>query len=249
MAALSISMAEPLIDVAGLAKSCGSRTVVRDVTLRLMPGAIVGLVGANGGGKTTTLRMLAGLLRPDQGSGTVLGDDIRRPGAARRARIGYMPQRLSLYPELTVAENLRFRAEVHGLRDAKGNVAATAARWGLDPVLATRFERLSGGWGRRVQFAATLLHTPPLLLLDEPTAGLDVVTRTDIWRGLIELTGRGHGVVIATHDLAEAERCPMILHYRDGLVEGPVMPASLIEKTGAATLDAAVAALALGAPQ
>jgi ABC-2 type transport system ATP-binding protein len=241
-----MSMTEPLVDVANLAKNYGARTVVRDVTLRLMPGGIVGLVGANGGGKTTTLRMFAGLLRPDLGSGTVLGDDIRRPGAARRARIGYMPQRLSLYPELTVAENLRFRAEVHGLPDAKRSVAAAAARWGLDPVLVTRFERLSGGWGRRVQFAATMLHAPPLLLLDEPTAGLDVVTRTDIWRWLIELAGRGHSVVIATHDLVEAERCPMILHYQNGLVEGPLAPASLIKKSGAATFEAAVAALARG---
>ncbi len=242
-----MSMAEPLIDVTGLGKRYGTRPVVRDVTLRLSPGEIVGLVGANGGGKTTTLRMLAGLLRPDLGSGTVLGDDIRQPGTARRARIGYMPQRLSLHPELTVAENLRFRADVHGLPDAKGDVVAAAARWGLNPVLAMRFERLSGGWGRRVQFAATMLHTPPLLLLDEPTAGLDVVTRADIWRWLIELAGRGHGVVIATHDLTEAERCPMILHYRDGLAEGPIASAGLIEKTGAATLEAAVAALALGA--
>ncbi|MDH7971587.1 ABC transporter ATP-binding protein [Sphingomonas sp. AR_OL41] len=240
-------MAEPLIDVAGLAKSYGSRTVVRDVTLRLMPGAIVGLVGANGGGKTTTLRMFAGLLRPDQGAGSVLGDDIRSTAAARRARVGYMPQRLSLYPELTVAENLRFRADVHGLVNARDHVAATAARWGLDPVLATRFERLSGGWGRRVQFAATMLHAPPLLLLDEPTAGLDVVTRTDIWRWLIELAGRGHSAVIATHDLAEAERCPIILHYRDGQVEGPIAPSELIEKSRTATLEAAVAALAPGA--
>ena len=244
-----MSMAAPLLHVAGLAKSYGSRTVVRDVTLRLMPGAIVGLVGAYGGCKTATLRMFAGLLRPDLGSGTIVGDDIRHPGTARRARIGYMPRRLSLYPELSVAENLRFRADVHGLLDAKGHVETAAARWGLAPVLATRFERLSGGWGRRVQFAATMLHAPPLLLLDAPAAGLAVVTRTDIWRWLIELAGRGHGVVIATHDLAEAERCPMILHYRDGQVEGPIAPSELIEKSGAATLEAAVAALAPGDDQ
>jgi ABC-type multidrug transport system ATPase subunit len=249
MAALFMTTAEPLVEVVGLAKKYRTRTVVRDVTLRLMPGEIVGLVGANGGGKTTTLRILAGLLRPDLGSGAVLGDDIRASATARRARIGYMPQRLSLYPELTVAENLRFRADAHGLPDARGQVEAAALRWGLAPVLTTRFERLSGGWGRRVQFAATLLHAPPLLLLDEPTAGLDVVTRTDIWRWLVELATRGHGIVIATHDLAEAERCPTILHYRDGVVEGPITPKVLIDKSGARTLEAAVAALATAAPQ
>ncbi|CAN5332105.1 hypothetical protein BH10PSE14_BH10PSE14_10120 [soil metagenome] len=237
----------PLIQVTGLGKSYGARPVVSDMTLSLAPGEIVGLVGANGGGKTTTLRMLAGLLRPDVGAGMVLGEDIRHLGSARRGRVGYMPQRLSLYPELTVAENLRFRADAHGLADARANVAAAAARWGLAGVLATRFERLSGGWGRRVQFAATMLHAPPLLLLDEPTAGLDVVTRTDIWCWLIELAGRGHGIVIATHDLAEAERCPMILHYRDGMVEGPLAPAALIENSGMATLEAAVATLAVEA--
>lgn len=244
-----MTTADPLIDIIGLAKKYRARTVVRDATLRLMPGEIVGLVGANGGGKTTTLRILAGLLRPDLGSGTVLGDDVHNSGTARRARIGYMPQRLSLYPELTVAENLRFRADAHRLPDAPGQVRAAAIRWGLGPVLNTRFERLSGGWGRRVQFAATLLHAPPLLLLDEPTAGLDVVTRTDIWRWLVELAARGHGIVIATHDLAEAERCPTILHYRDGVVEGPVTPRALIEKSGARTLEGAVAKLATGGLQ
>jgi ABC-type multidrug transport system ATPase subunit len=157
-----------------------------------------------------------------------------------------MPQRLSLYPELSVAENLRFRADAHGLGDPGGAVAAASLRWGLEPVLATRFERLSGGWGRRVQFAATMLHAPVLLLLDEPTAGLDVVTRNHIWGWLIDLAASGHGVVIATHDLVEAARCPSILHYRDGRAEASITPAALIARSGTATLDAAIAALASG---
>lgn len=237
-------MDESLIHVAGLEKHYGKRPVITGVTLRLMPGEIVGLVGANGGGKTTTLRMLAGLVRPDAGAGTVLGGDVLRAIGKQRARIGYMPQRLSLHPELNVAENLRFRADVYGLKDPQRHIAEAVSRWGLASVLRSRFEHLSGGWGRRVQFAATMLHAPALLLLDEPTAGLDVVTRNQIWQWLTELAGRGHGVIISTHDLAEAERCPSILFYQDGTAEGPLSPATLIERSGARTLEHAVALLA-----
>ena len=239
-----MSVADPLIDVRDLAKRYRGRSVVSGLTLRFEPGQIVGLVGANGGGKTTSLRLFAGLLRPDAGGGHVLGEDVMRRAAARRARIGYMPQRLSLYPELTVAENLRFYADAHGLSDPPAQVAAAVARWGLAPMLGARFATLSGGWGRRVQFAATMIHAPPLMLLDEPTAGLDVVTRGDIWRRLSDLADEGHGVVIATHDLAEAERCPTILHYHDGAVDGPAAPRDLIARTGATTLEAAVAIMA-----
>lgn len=235
---------EPLIDVAGVGKGYGKRRVVQDVTLRLMPGETVGLVGANGGGKTTTLRMFAGLIRPDRGRGQVLGDDVARATTRRRTLTGYMPQRLSLYPELSVRENLRFRAEVHGIARPNYAIAEAVARWRLGDVIDRRVVLLSGGWSRRVQFAATMLHAPPLLLLDEPTAGLDVVSRGDIWRWLGELAARGHGIVIATHDLAEAERCPSILYYRDGAVQGPMAPADLVAAGGGATLEAAVATLA-----
>lgn len=237
-------MADPLIDVAALAKRYGARTIVRGVTLRLERGQIVGLVGANGGGKTTTLRMLAGLLRPDAGSGHVLGGDIAAQTRHRRGEIGYMPQRLSLYPELSVAENLRFRLQAHGLDRTRARLAESVSRWGLEHVIDTRFDRLSGGWGRRVQFAAAMLSAPRLLLLDEPTAGLDVVTRQDIWRWLTDLAAQGCGIVISTHDLVEAERCPLILHYADGHAHGPVAPAALIADSGSETLEAAVAALA-----
>ena len=237
-------MAEPLIDVVELAKAYGKRTVVRGVSLRLEPGQIVGLVGANGGGKTTTLRMLAGLLRPDTGSGRVLGEDVVARSRRRRGEIGYMPQRLSLYPELSVAENLRFRVRAHGLDRTRMRLAEAVERWGLGTVRNTRFDRLSGGWGRRVQFAATMLSDPRLLLLDEPTAGLDVVTRQDIWRWLEALAAQGCGIVIGTHDLAEAARCPLILHYAAGGAHSPVAPAALIADSGSDSLEAAVAALA-----
>ena len=234
----------PLVEVRGLGKAFAGRSVIEGVSLRLGAGDIVGLVGANGGGKTTTLRMIAGLLAPDAGEGTVLGHDVRRPGPGLRARVGYMGQRLSLYPDLSVADNLLFRARAHRLARPADAVAAAARGFGLSAVLPTRFERLSGGWARRVQFAATLMHAPPLLLLDEPTAGLDVATRRDIWRWLGELAGGGTAIIVSTHDLAEAERCPAILYYEGGQVEGPFAPAALAAATGAATLEAAVIARA-----
>jgi ABC-type multidrug transport system ATPase subunit len=229
------------VDVRGLTKQYGGRTVVQGVTLRLCGGEMVGLVGANGGGKTTTLRMLAGLVAPDAGEGQVLGRDVRRPGA-RGA--GYMAQQLGLYPELTVRENLRFRADAHGLKAASAHIAETAAQFGIGEVMDTQFERLSGGWARRVQFAAAMLPRPRprLLLLDEPTAGLDVSSRRAIWGWLAELTRAGHAVVIATHDLAEAGRCPRILHFEAGRASEATTPAEFAARMGAATLEEAVLA-------
>ena len=238
--------AEPLIDAAGLGKTYAGRSVVADVTLRLTPGEIVGLVGANGGGKTTTLRMIAGLLRPDAGQGTVLGEDIRKPGGSRRAQIGYMTQRLALYPELTVLENLRFRAAVYGLAKPEARIGEAAQSCAIGGLLGQRFGTLSGGWARRVQFAATVLHAPRLLLLDEPTAGLDPATRQDIWRWMEQLAAQGHAIVLATHDLAEAQRLPSILLYHQGRASAAMPPASLIAALHAQTLEEAVIAHARG---
>lgn len=238
-------MAEPLIDVAGLGKSYAGRTVVQDVSLRLAPGEIVGLVGANGGGKTTTLRMIAGLLKPDTGYGSVLGEDIRST-RRNRARIGYMAQRLALYPDLTVVENLRFRASAYGLGRPQARIDEVASDYGLGKALHQRFGTLSGGWARRVQFAATVLHAPPLLLLDEPTAGLDPATRQDIWLWLEQLAGQGQAIVLATHDLAEAERLPSIVLYHQGRASAAMTPASLIGALGTATLEEAVIRRARG---
>ena len=240
-----MSTAEPVIDVSGLSRRFGGRLAVSGVTLRIGRGEIVGLVGANGGGKTTTLRMLAGLLRPSDGSGTVLGGDVMRPGKIPRSRIGYMTQSIALYPELTVAENLHFRAQVAsgGEPGAEANVAA---QYGLADVLHARISELSGGWARRVQFAASVLHRPALLLLDEPTAGLDARTRRDMWRWIVDLAATGCTVLISTHDMHEAEQCPQILHFREGTVEGPLAPQQLIERNRATSLEAAVIAEAGG---
>ncbi|WP_368389848.1 ABC transporter ATP-binding protein [Sphingobium sp. AS12] len=223
-----------------MGKRFGARWVLRDLSFALAPGALLGLVGANGGGKTTTLRMLAGLLRPDEGTGRVFGYDIARPSNALRRQVGYMSQRLSLYPELSVAENLSFRARVLKLPRARSAIAESIDRLGLAPVTNIRFDRLSGGWARKVQFAAATIHRPKLLLLDEPTAGLDAASRHIFWRWLTEFASEGHIVIVSTHDLAEAERCPAILHYVAGKAEGPMSPSTLIGTAGCTTLEEAV---------
>lgn len=241
MAALAMSTVEPVIDVCGLTRRHGSRLVVSGITLRIAAGEIVGLVGANGGGKTTTLRMLAGLLQPSSGSGTVLGSDVMQPQRAQRSRIGYMTQALALYPELTVAENLRFRVEVMCGGDPDA-VARVVEQYGIAEVLDTRIAELSGGWARRVQFAASVINRPALLLLDEPTAGLDACTRRDMWRWITALAAYGSTVLVSTHDLREAEQCPLILHFCDGRIEGPLAPQRLMERNHAVTLEDAVIA-------
>lgn len=235
--------ADPVIAVDGLGKSFDGRAVIAGVSMRLERGALLGLVGANGGGKTTTLRMLTGLLRPDVGSGTVLGCDVRKGHPARR-RIGYMVQRSTLDPELTVRQTLQFFARMQGVSNPAAVIAALVDRFGLEPMVKQRNAILSGGWARRVQLAATMVHAPELLLLDEPTAGIDAMNRHLIWQWLEELAQWGTTVVISTHDLAEAERCPQILLYDGGQAEGPMVPQQLLAQTGAPSLEAAVLARA-----
>jgi ABC-2 type transport system ATP-binding protein len=234
--------ASPLIDVSALSKSYGGKPVIADVTFQLMRGGMIGLVGANGGGKTTTLRMLSGLIAPSSGGGTVSGYPLG--SALARKRIGYMSQQLALYSELTVRENLTFRAEAYSIAKPRDQVSEFAEKYGLNSVLDARFNTLSGGWARRVQFVASIIHNPELLLLDEPTAGLDVATKRDIWAWLAELAVRGRGIVVSTHDLTEAARLPVILLYGNGRAGAAISPLQLMTKTGTATLEGAVLAAA-----
>jgi len=207
-----------LIAVHGVTKLYGLRVAIEDLELTICAGEVFGLVGANGGGKTTTLRMLAGILKPDRGRGQVLGFDLRCEAKEIRRHIGYMSQRLSLYADLSVFENLRFRAEVYGLEKSRTTAETAIREFELDRYARSPAGQLSGGWARRLQLAAALIHAPRLILLDEPTAGLDPISRRDVWRRIERLAARGAGVILSTHDLAEAERCSRVALLSEGRI-------------------------------
>ena len=218
-----------VLSVRGLAKRFGQRAAIVDVSLDLAPAEVLGFVGPNGAGKTTTLRILAGLLRADAGEGQVLGHNIMASGGDHRKLVGYMPQRLALYGELSVTENLRFRAEVYEVPDPRRAVIAAIEDFDLGRFRGERASNLSGGWARRLQLAAALIHRPTLVLLDEPTAGLDAESRQDVWRRIAGLAARGDSVIINTHDLAEAEQCGRVALFSRGGVLAIGDPHALAE--------------------
>jgi len=227
VAATPPSGRESLVAVQNISKRYGRTSAVAGVTLTLQAGEICGFIGPNGSGKTTTLRIVAGILRPDRGSGRVLGFDILRDAAKIRERVGYMSQRLSLYAELSVFENLRFRAGLYGLKNPRAEVEAAICEFGLVPWARSPAGSLSGGWARRLQLAASLVHSPRLVLLDEPTAGLDAVARQEVWRRVEGLAATGAGVIVCTHDLVEAERCSQAAFFADGHVIAAGSPAEI----------------------
>ncbi len=214
----------PVIDVRGLAKSFGGHTVVRDFSLTVPKGEVWGFLGPNGSGKTTTIRMLCGLLKPDAGSGTCLGFDVIRESEAIKLRTGYMTQRFSFYEDLTVAENLDFVARLYALPRRKETVDRTIAALGLERRRGQLAGQLSGGWKQRLALAACMMHEPALLLLDEPTAGVDPQARRDFWEKIHELAGAGITVLVSTHYMDEAERCDRIVYlaYGNVLAQGSV---------------------------
>ena len=219
---------ERVLDVRSLAKRYGPRDALTGLSLSVEPGEIVGLVGSNGSGKTTSLRILSGLLRPDAGEGVVLGFDIMRESVQVRRLVGYLSQRYSLYAGLSVKENLFFRAEVFGVDDSVRAVSAVIDRFALRPFETLPAERLSGGWARQLQLAAALVHAPRLLLLDEPTAGLDAVARQAVWRQITRLASEGTAIVLSTHDLVDASRCARIAFLSEGVVRVSGRPADLV---------------------
>jgi len=208
--------ATPAIDVRGLGKSFNGRPAVRDVSLRVERGQIYGFLGPNGSGKTTTIRMLCGLLTPDTGSGTCLGFDILREAAAIKRRIGYMTQRFSFYEDLSVRENLDFVARMYAVPHRRLAVADAIDRLGLADRQTQLAGALSGGWKQRLALAACLLHEPELLLLDEPTAGVDPKARREFWDEIHALTENGLTVLVSTHYMDEAERCHSIAYIAYG---------------------------------
>ncbi len=212
------------IEVEGLTKSFGGRTVVRDLSMRVRRGTIYGFLGPNGSGKTTTIRMLCGLLTPDAGRGTCLGYDIRTEADKIKVHVGYMTQRFSLYQDLSVRENLEFVARVYGLGDPQGAATAMVARLGLDGREDQLAGSLSGGWKQRLALGACTLPSPQLLLLDEPTAGVDPKARREFWAEIHALAHEGLTVLVSTHYMDEAERCHEIAYiaYGELLTHGTV---------------------------
>jgi ABC-2 type transport system ATP-binding protein len=204
------------IDVSALNKSFGARRAVRDVALQIEQGHITGFLGPNGSGKTTTLRMLCGLLTPDSGHGTVLGLDFPREGAAIKRQTGYMTQRFSLYEDLTIEENLSFIGQVYSLDRVPQRVQQALEQLGLYDRRKQLAGQLSGGWKQRLALAAELLHDPKLLLLDEPTAGVDPQARRDFWDEIHALADTGITVLVSTHYMDEAERCHDIAYIFNG---------------------------------
>ncbi|PTQ13173.1 multidrug ABC transporter ATP-binding protein [Sphingomonas oleivorans] len=226
-----------VIDVRGLNKYYGDRHVVRDVAIRVGEGRVTGFLGPNGSGKTTTLRLLCGLLTPDSGEGTVLGLDFRAQSDAIKLRTGYMTQRFSLYEDMTIEENLIFFARVHGLDNRGERVDAALDRLGLRDRRTQLAGALSGGWKQRLALAAATLHEPKLLLLDEPTAGVDPKARREFWDEIHAMATQGLTVLVSTHYMDEAERCHDIGYILDGRLIARGTAEEIIAGSGLVTFN------------
>ncbi|MEO5960725.1 MAG: ABC transporter ATP-binding protein [Opitutaceae bacterium] len=221
---MSAAISDLVIDVTGITKRFGPKTVVNAIDLQVHRGEIFGFLGPNGSGKTTFIRMLCGLLTPDAGSGTCLGYDVRTQQAQIKRHVGYMTQRFSYYEDLSIRENLDFIARVYDVSDRPAAVERSLERLGLQNRSKQLAGQLSGGWKQRLALAASLIHTPQLLLLDEPTAGVDPKARRDFWDEIHRLAADGLTVLITTHYMDEAERCHRLayLAYGELLTRGTV---------------------------
>jgi ABC-2 type transport system ATP-binding protein len=211
-----MSSEDLVIDVAGITKRFGDKTVVDGLSLQVRRGEIYGFLGPNGSGKTTFIRMLCGLLTPDAGQGTCLGYDVRSQQAEIKRHVGYMTQRFSFYEDLSIAENLDFVARIYGVKNRRTAVQQSLERLGLQHRSHQLAGQLSGGWKQRLALAACLIHSPRLLLLDEPTAGVDPKARRDFWDEIHRLASDGLTVLITTHYMDEAERCHRLAYLAYG---------------------------------
>ncbi len=207
-----------MIVLEDLQKSYGANAAVQGLSLTVPAGRICGLIGPDGAGKTTAMRIVCGLLRPDGGRATVLGRDCTREAQAIKPHLGYMPQRFSLYPDLTVAENLRFFADLFSVpRDQRERREAELMDFSkLGPFRSRRAGRLSGGMKQKLALSCTLIHTPEVLVLDEPTTGVDPVSRREFWRILRELAGRGLALLVSTPYMDEAGLCDEVVLVHGG---------------------------------
>lgn len=228
-------MTDLAIDVHGLTKKFGRRTVVNALDLQVPRGKVFGFLGPNGSGKTTTMRMLCGLLTPDAGQGKCLGLDIASQSNAIRSKVGYMTQKFSFWEDLTIRENLEFTASVYGMDDVNRRVDEALEKLGLTTRAKQLAGTLSGGWKQRLALAACTIHNPEILLLDEPTAGVDPKARREFWDEIHRLSETGITVLVSTHYMDEAERCHEIVYiaYGNVMVKGAVP--FVIESAGVKT--------------
>ncbi len=232
-------MSEPVIAVSGLNKAFGSLQAVKDFSITVERGRICGFLGPNGAGKTTTLRMLCGLLTPDSGQGTVLGLGVMTQAREIKQRVGYMTQKFSLYEDLSVEENLSFAARVRELDGRRVRVDQAIERLGLTARRRQLAGTLSGGWKQRLALAVATLHRPDLLLLDEPTAGVDPEARRTFWDEIHALAAEGMTVLVSTHYMDEAERCHEIAYIAGGRTLARGTAAEVIAASGLITFEGA----------
>ena len=225
----------PVIDVRDIHKRFGDKAVVVGVTLQVAQGEIFGFLGPNGSGKTTSIRMMCGLLTPDAGSGTCLGYDIRREADQIKRRVGYMTQRFSFWDDLTIRENLDFTARMYQMADRRTAVDGALADLGLASRSGQLTGTLSGGWKQRLALAACMLHRPRVLLLDEPTAGVDPNARRQFWDELHRLAAEGISVLVSTHYMDEAERCHKLAYIAYGRLLAQGTAADVVAAQGLTT--------------
>ncbi|MBU6474723.1 MAG: ABC transporter ATP-binding protein [Alphaproteobacteria bacterium] len=223
------------IDVTGLTKIYGGRAVVDGISLQVPRGRIYGFVGANGSGKTTTIRMLCGLLKPDRGGGSCLGHDLLSEADFIKRRVGYMTQKFSYWEDLSIRENLAFVADIFGLDRVRERVAAALERLGLAARAEQLVGTLSGGWKQRLALAAAILHEPDLLLLDEPTSGVDPKSRLEFWDEIHRLAAAGMTVLVSTHYMDETARCHDIIFMSEGKIITRGTAAEVVAQAGLTT--------------
>ncbi|WP_246212070.1 ABC transporter ATP-binding protein [Usitatibacter palustris] len=231
------SSGDIVIDVQDLTKRFGTKTVVDHFSMQVRRGQIYGFLGPNGSGKTTTIRMLCGLLTPDEGRGTCLGYDILTESTKIKREVGYMTQKFSLYEDLSIAENLDFVGRMYDVPNRKQLVDSTLERLGLTGRRTQLAGTLSGGWKQRLALAACLLHDPKLLLLDEPTAGVDPGARRDFWDHIHRLADEGMTVLVSTHYMDEAERCHELAYIAYGKLLARGTGAEVIARAGLTTWE------------